>query len=101
MMSKDKSFIVYLLQFLKNKYLITIFLFTIWILFIDEYNLIKKKSIIEKTNYLEQRKEYLINEIKNDSINKVLLENDINEQERIAREKYLMKKDNEDIFILR
>lgn len=100
-MSKDKSFIVYLLQFLKNKYLITIFLFTIWILFIDEYNLIKKKSIIEKTNYLEQRKEYLINEIKNDSINKVLLENDINEQERIAREKYLMKKDNEDIFILR
>jgi hypothetical protein len=101
MMSKDKSFIVYLLQFLKNKYLITIFLFTIWILFIDEYNLIKKKSIIEKTNYLEQRKEYLINEIKNDSINKVLLENNINEQERIAREKYLMKKDNEDIFILR
>ena len=101
MVSKDKSFIVYLLQFLKNKYLITIFLFTIWILFIDEYNLIKKKSIIEKTNYLEQRKEYLINEIKNDSINKVLLENDINEQERIAREKYLMKKDNEDIFILR
>tara|TARA_B100000900_G_scaffold334600_1_gene295944 strand:+ start:2378 stop:2683 length:306 start_codon:yes stop_codon:yes gene_type:complete len=101
MMSKDKSFIVYLLQFLKNKYLITIFLFTIWILFIDEYNLIKKKSIIEKANYLEQRKEFLINEIKNDSINKVLLENDINEQERIAREKYLMKKDNEDIFILR
>ena len=101
MMSKDKSFIVYLLQFLKNKYLITIFLFIIWILFIDEYNLIKKKSIKEKTNYLEQRKEYLINEIKNDSINKVLLENDINEQERIAREKYLMKKDNEDIFILR
>ncbi|MAW30380.1 MAG: septum formation initiator [Flavobacteriales bacterium] len=100
-MSKDKSFIVYLLQFLKNKYLITIFLFTIWILFIDEYNLIKKKSIIEKANYLEQRKEFLINEIKNDSINKVLLENDINEQERIAREKYLMKKDNEDIFILR
>ena len=100
-MSKDKSFIVYLLQFLKNKYLITIFLFLIWILFIDEYNLIKKKSIIEKTNHLEQRKDYLINEIKNDSINKVLLENDINEQERIAREKYLMKKDNEDIFILR
>ena len=100
-MSKDKSFIVYLLQFLKNKYLITIFLFTIWMLFIDEYNLIKKKSIIEKANYLEQRKEFLINEIKNDSINKVLLENDINEQERIAREKYLMKKDNEDIFILR
>ena len=64
MMSKDKSFIVYLLQFLKNKYLITIFLFTIWILFIDEYNLIKKKSIIEKTNYLQKRKEYLINEIK-------------------------------------
>jgi len=100
-MSKKKSFTVYLLQFVKNKYLITIFLFLIWILFIDEYNLIKKKSIIEKTNHLEQRKEYLINEIKNDSINKVLLENDINEQERIAREKYLMKKDNEDIFILR
>ena len=70
-------------------------------LFIDDYNLINKKATIEKINYLQERKKFLSNEIKKDSIKKVLLENNVNEQERIAREKYLMKKDNEDLFIIR
>lgn len=100
-MSKQKSFFSYLIKLTLNKYIITIFLFSIWMLFIDEYNLINKKSIKDKINYLEKRKKHLSNEIKNDSIKKVLLENDVNEQERIAREKYLMKKDNEDLFIIR
>lgn len=100
-MSKEKSFFGYFIKLTLNKYIITIFLFSIWMLFIDEYNLINKKSIKDKINYLEQRKKHLSNEIKNDSIKKVLLENDVNEQERIAREKYLMKKDNEDLFIIR
>ena len=58
-------------------------------------------SFIEKINYLQERKKFLSNEIKKDSTKKVLLENNVNEQERIAREKYLMKKDNEDLFIIR
>ena len=100
-MGKEKSFYIQIIKLIANKYIITIFLFLIWMLFIDDYNLINKKSTIEKINYLQERKKFLSNEIKKDSIKKVLLENNVNEQERIAREKYLMKKDNEDLFIIR
>tara|TARA_B100000925_G_scaffold284346_1_gene259245 strand:- start:80 stop:382 length:303 start_codon:yes stop_codon:yes gene_type:complete len=100
-MGKEKSFYIQIIKLIANKYIITIFLFSIWMLFIDDYNLINKKSTIEKINYLQERKKFLSNEIKKDSIKKVLLENNVNEQERIAREKYLMKKDNEDLFIIR
>ena len=100
-MGKEKSFYIQIIKLIANKYIITIFLFSIWMLFIDDYNLINKKATIEKINYLQERKKFLSNEIKKDSIKKVLLENNANEQERIAREKYLMKKDNEDLFIIR
>tara|TARA_B100000242_G_C43048774_1_gene489767 strand:+ start:2449 stop:2751 length:303 start_codon:yes stop_codon:yes gene_type:complete len=100
-MGKEKSFYIQIIKLIANKYIITIFLFSIWMLFIDDYNLINKKATIEKINYLKERKKFLSNEIKKDSIKKVLLENNVNEQERIAREKYLMKKDNEDLFIIR
>ncbi|MEC9303627.1 MAG: septum formation initiator family protein [Bacteroidota bacterium] len=100
-MGKEKSFYIQIIKLIANKYIITIFLFSIWMLFIDDYNLINKKATIEKINYLQERKKFLSNEIKKDSIKKVLLENNVNEQERIAREKYLMKKDNEDLFIIR
>ena len=100
-MGKEKSFYIQIIKLIANKYIITIFLFLIWMLFIDDYNLINKKSTIEKINYLQERKKFLSNEIKKDSIKKVLLENNVNEQERIAREKFLMKKDNEDLFIIR
>tara|TARA_B100000609_G_C17186883_1_gene420215 strand:- start:934 stop:1236 length:303 start_codon:yes stop_codon:yes gene_type:complete len=100
-MGKEKSFYVQIINLIRNKYTITIFLFLIWMLFIDDYNLINKKSTIKKINYLQERKKFLSNEIKKDSIKKILLENNVNEQERIAREKYLMKKDNEDLFIIR
>ena len=100
-MGKEKSFYIQIIKLIANKYIITIFLFSIWMLFIDDYNLINKKATIEKINYLQERKKFLSNEIKKDSIKKVLLENNVNEQERIAREKLLMKKDNEDLFIIR
>tara|TARA_B100001248_G_scaffold262735_1_gene261922 strand:- start:3139 stop:3441 length:303 start_codon:yes stop_codon:yes gene_type:complete len=100
-MGKEKPFYIQIIKLIANKYIITIFLFSIWMLFIDDYNLINKKATIEKINYLQERKKFLSNEIKKDSTKKVLLENNVNEQERIAREKYLMKKDNEDLFIIR
>ena len=50
---------------------------------------------------LEEKKTYYISEISKDSTKLYLLENDKQEQERFAREKFLMKKSNEDIFIIR
>ena len=50
---------------------------------------------------LTEQKEFYISEIKSDSTELSKLKNDSEEQERFAREKFLMKKDNEDIFIIR
>ncbi len=50
---------------------------------------------------LKEQKEFYISEIKSDSAELFKLKNDSEEQEKFAREKFLMKKDNENIFIIR
>ena len=86
---------------LKNKYLILFLLFILWVVFIDDYNLINQSKIKNTVDDLKIQKEFYISEIKSDSTELYKLQNDPAEQERFAREKFLMKKDNEDVFILR
>ena len=86
---------------LRNKYLILFLLFILWVLFIDDYNLINQSKIKNTVDDLKSQKEFYITEIKSDSTELYKLQNDPAEQERFAREKFLMKKENEDIFIIR
>ena len=62
----------------------------------EEQNKIKKK-----VTDLKNQKAFYINEIKQDSSELSNLRSDSNTQEKFAREKFLMRKDNEDIFIIR
>ena len=81
-----------------NKYSITFACFVVWISFIDRHNLITQyrlKSIItemetEKENYQDLYLKALDE--------KKLLEKD---QEKYAREKYFMHKENEEVFIIK
>ena len=50
---------------------------------------------------LNEEKEFYINEIRKDSIELHKLTNDKKYQEKFARERYLMRKKNEDIFIIK
>lgn len=100
-MTKVKKFINNIPKPLKNKHIITLVLFSIWIIFIDDYNLIKQYQLKQDINKLEKKKEYYISEIEKDSIKLYHLRNTKEEQEKFAREKFLMKKENEDIFIIR
>jgi hypothetical protein len=86
---------------LRNKYLILFLLFILWVVFIDDYNLINQSKIKNTVDDLKIQKEFYISEIKSDSTELYKLQNDPAEQERFAREKFLMKKENEDIFIIR
>ena len=86
---------------LKNKYILTLVFFSFWIIFIDDYNLIKQHQLQKNVDALEDQKEYYISEINKDSTELYHLQNTKEEQERFAREKFLMKKDNEDVFIIR
>ena len=86
---------------LRNKYLILLLLFIFWIVFLDDYNLIDQNKMKNSVDDLKEQKEFYISEIKSDSTELSKLKNDSEEQERFAREKFLMKKDNEDVFIIR
>lgn len=75
-------------------------LFGVWMLFIDDFNVFHRLSLNKKINNLEQQKEYYKNEIESDSTLIKTLKNNPDSMERYAREKYLMKKENEDIFLV-
>ena len=81
--------------------MITLLFFGLWITLIDDYNLITQYQLSKDVEKLKNQKKYYITEIKKDSTNLNKLENNPSEQEKFAREKFLMKKDNEDIFIIR
>ena len=84
-----------------NKYLITVFLFGIWIIFIHEYNLFFFKKKVKERTQLESQKDFYKTEIKRDSLELYKIENIKEEQEKFAREKFLMKKEQEEVFIIR
>ena len=100
-MDRIQDIIKKLPKTLKNKYLILFLLFILWVVFIDDYNLINQSKIKNTVDDLKSQKEFYITEIKSDSTELYKLQNDPAEQERFAREKFLMKKENEDIFIIR
>jgi cell division protein FtsB len=87
-------------NWLSNKYLITSFLFIVWISFFDKFNIFQVYKKKQELNQLIERKIYYKNEIeKSKKALSNLRENSLN-IEKIAREKYFMKKDNEDLYIL-
>lgn len=84
----------------KRLVLLITLVFAVWMLFIDDFNVFRRLSLHKKINNLEQQKEYYINEIRRDSGLIKTLKNNPDSMERYAREKYLMKKENEDIFLV-
>lgn len=85
---------------IRRIFIILTLLFVVWMLFVDELNVFHRLSLDKKINNLEQQKEYYQQEIRRDSSLIKTLKNNPDSMERYAREKYLMKKENEDIFIV-
>ncbi len=86
---------------LRNKYLITFVVFLVWIFFIDTFDIITQVRMNNEFKQLKEQQEFYKAEIEKDSIKVYNLNNNPEEQERFARERFLMKKDNEDVFIVR
>lgn len=74
--------------------------FIIWMLFFDRNNAINQVKLVYTLKGLNQQNEYYIEEMRKDSAARVKLRIDSASLEKFAREKYLMKKDNEDIFLI-
>lgn len=87
-------------KFFRNFYFVTSFLFLIWMLFFDSNDFITQYQMNRTLSNLEEEKEHYL--LKMDEVQKDRKElmSDPKLLEKFAREKYLMKRPNEDVFII-
>jgi len=87
-------------SFLKNKYLLTGVVFLAMLLFIDRNNLVTQYKMRKELNGLKNELQFYHDEAKKDSTELSRLMGDSLELEKLGREKYMMKRDSEDIYII-
>ncbi len=86
-------------KIITNIYILILTVFIIWMLFLDENSYLTHREFNEEIKELETWIDYHQQKI---AIDKETIEKlkDSLELERYAREKYLMKKENEDLYII-
>jgi cell division protein DivIC len=83
-----------------NFYLVVGAFFFIWMLFLDSNDLISRFRLMGKLNSLKNEKEYYLEKMEEVKQTREELMGNQQLLEKFAREKYLMKKPSEDIFIV-
>ena len=86
--------------FFRNKYFLTGLVFLVWLVFFDRNNLISQFEMRKELKSLRNEAKYYKEQYLKDSAELYRLENDSVELERLGREKYMMKRDSEDIYII-
>ena len=87
-------------RFTRNFYFLTGGFFLIWMLFVDTNDIFTQYKLHNKLETLEDEKSYYLDKIEQvKEEREELLSND-ELLEKFAREKYLMKKESEDLFII-
>ncbi|MGO3182169.1 MAG: FtsB family cell division protein [Aequorivita sp.] len=86
-------------KYLGNKYVLIAVLFLGWMIFFDANSYLNHQELDNDINALEDNAEFYQNEIDHDKTFIKKMENS-DEMEKFAREKYYLKKENEDIYII-
>ena len=85
----------------KNKYLLTLTVFAVWMVFFDTQDIITTHfKLRHELNALQESRTYYLGQIEATKKELEQLKSDPATLEKYAREKYRMKKDNEDLFII-
>jgi len=88
------------LKYTKNFYVLGLAFFSAWMIFIDSNNVINQFELSSKLSRLEDQKEfYLERKVKIKAERDELMSNS-KLLEKFAREKYLMKKPKEDLYVI-
>lgn len=85
---------------MKNKYILTLLVFLVWIILLDPNNLISRAREVKTRNRLEREKEYYMGRIEEDRRKLDELRTSNENLEKYAREQYRMKRPDEDLFII-
>ena len=90
----------YLFRLLTNRYSLTALLFGLWMLFFDSNSLWNQWKVSRQIEQLNNKAAYYDQEIKiiDQALNE--LERNATTQEKFAREHYLMKRPNEEVFVV-
>jgi cell division protein DivIC len=85
---------------MKNRYVLTVLAFLLWIILLDPNNLISRVGEARTRNRLLREKEYYMGRIEEDrrKLNELRTSNE--NLEKYAREQYRMKRPDEDLFII-
>ncbi|MEM1327344.1 MAG: hypothetical protein AAGI23_15380 [Bacteroidota bacterium] len=82
---------------LKNRYAIAAMLFLVWITFFDTYNIGTQLKLYNTKEELLEKEAYYEAQIKKAEADRMDLEVNV---EKFAREKYHMKRDGEEVFVI-
>lgn len=90
---------MFLLKIARNKYFLTLTGLLVWLVFFDKNDVFTQYELIQKCAKLEKDKEYYQAEIASNRSNLKELRTNKKSLETFSREKYLMKKENEDVYV--
>lgn len=90
----------YIPSFIYNKYFLACFLFAVWMLFFDRNDFFTQMERKKNLQQIEQSKEYFAKKIVEGKKFTLDMRSNANAVEKFVREKYLMKRDNEDLFLI-
>lgn len=88
------------LRKLNNRYVYATLAFLVIILFVDQFNLFEQIRLDKSLKDQKQQIEYYESEIAKNKQYLDDLQNDTATMEKVAREQYLMKRDNEIIYLI-
>ena len=89
-----------LFNLFKNKYFLFSLAFVVYMIFFDKNDLFSQYQYYQQVSKLKQERDFYLKETA--KVNKDLdeLTSDPKKLEKFARERYLLKKDNEDVFVI-
>jgi len=83
-----------------NKYFLSIVGFSVWIIFFDQHNLVDRYKSKQHLDQLKSDTVFYQNKIRDDRQKIKLLKTNPQNLERFAREQYLMKAPDEEVFVI-
>lgn len=89
-----------LLNLFRNKYLLVSAVFLVWMVFFDRNDLFSQFEYHQQVSKLQQERDFYQKETAKVHQDLDELTSNKEKLEKFAREKYLMKKDNEDVFVI-
>ncbi len=95
-----KKAIQFIWKYIRNKYGLVLIFFLMWLFFFDEHSLVQHFQNRHKLSLLVDQKDFLKQKITSDRRKIKELQTGQENLEKFAREQFLMRKENEDVFVI-